>query len=359
MFSPIKTVIDDIYQGKMVVLVDDESRENEGDLVIAAEKADAAAINFMAKYGRGLVCLTLTQDRIKRLNLPLMAHHNQSRHQTAFTVSIEARHGITTGISAADRATTIKAAIHQDATPLDIVSPGHIFPLAAKDGGVLVRAGHTEASVDLARAAGLIPAGVICEIMNDDGTMARLPDLAIFCKNHGLSLARIDDLIKWRRAKETLVQQCGIDHHMDLPILGTVTLKVYENSISKAQHLVLIKGTLTPHPTLVRMHAFDALHDILGVSSLRHGILQGSFHAIAKHGSGVVVMLMAEEMCDYSTMLKTEHHDGQLRAYGIGAQILKDIGVRQLRLLTNKPKPIIGLDGYGLEVVEIVKIEPF
>jgi 3,4-dihydroxy 2-butanone 4-phosphate synthase/GTP cyclohydrolase II len=357
--SPIEDIIDDAFHGRMFILVDDEDRENEGDLVIPAEMADAKAINFMAKYGRGLICLSLTKERISELGLPPMAKHNATRHQTAFTVSIEAREGVTTGISAADRAHTIAVATNPQKTSYDIVSPGHVFPLEAREGGVLVRAGHTEAAVDISRLAGLKPSGVICEIMNDDGSMARMPDLVDFAKEHNLKIATIADLIAYRRRHDKLVERIH-ETEFDSCFGGKFSMLVYRNRVEYAEHVVLVKGKVDPEkPALVRMHAMNVLSDVLGDTfHSRHGHLQRSMEAIAEEGSGVIVLLREPKKNSLSEMIEERLDDaGQeraaLRDYGIGAQILSDLGIKEMRLLTNSKRAIVGLEGYGLSVVGV------
>ena len=355
--SPPEEIIEEARQGKMFILVDDEDRENEGDLVIPAQCATPEAVNFMAKYGRGLICLAMDHNHIERLRLPLMAQQNGTRHQTAFTVSIEAREGVTTGISAADRARTIQAAIDPKAGPDDIVTPGHVFPLLARDGGVLVRAGHTEASVDIARMAGMTAAGVICEIMNDDGTMARLPDLVKFAQFHGLKVGTIADLIAYRRRTETIVEQ-RLAATLDSRFGGRFQMYVYVNKVAYAEHIALVRGDISgDEPVLVRMHALSVLDDVLGdKSAARDGELQASMEMIAREGRGVVVLLR-EPMANgltASVLARLEGHDNPtpaLRDYGVGAQILLDLGVRDMVLLSNRKKSIIGLEGYGLSVL--------
>lgn len=354
-FAPVETVLADIRAGKMIVLVDDEHRENEGDLVIAAEFATAEVINFMARYGRGLICLALTQQRVEHLGLHLMSSRNLTRHQTAFTTSIEAREGVTTGISAFDRAHTIATAIDPAKGQHDIITPGHVFPLVARDGGVLVRAGHTEAAVDLARLTGCNPAGVICEIMNDDGSMARLPDLQVFAKIHGLNIGCIADLIKWRRRKETLVRCIG-ETVLASQYGGDFVLKVYANTLNDTEHLALVKGEITPEtPVLVRMHNVNLLEDALGdLSSSKTGGLQAAMQRIGDEGAGVIVLLREPQPESLSTIIagKGQPQRGALRDYGVGAQILLDLGVKRLRLLTNSSKTVvIAVEGYGLEIV--------
>lgn len=357
--SPIEDIITDAKAGKMFILVDDEDRENEGDLVIPAEKADANAINFMAKYGRGLICLSMTKERVDTLQLPLMAQQNRSRHHTAFTVSIEAREGITTGISAADRAKTIAVAIDENKNYQHIVSPGHVFPLVAREGGVLVRAGHTEAAVDVARMAGLNPSGVICEIMNDDGTMARLPDLIPFAKKHDLKIATIADLISYRRKNEQLVER-SLETIFHSQYGGEFKMYVYTNTIEYAEHVVLVKGDIDPNEALpVRMHAMNVLNDVLGdLDGGKAGELQQSMQQIAKAGKGVIVLLREPRKNSLSDLIARRQQKAEnakpinanLRDYGIGAQILLDLGVKKMRLLSNTHRSVVGLEGYGLSI---------
>jgi 3,4-dihydroxy 2-butanone 4-phosphate synthase/GTP cyclohydrolase II len=352
--ATIEEIIAKAKRGQMFILVDDEDRENEGDLVIPASGVTPEAINFMAKYGRGLICLALDSARVRELGLPPMARHNGSRHSTAFTVSIEAREGITTGISAADRATTIQVAIDPAKNARDIVSPGHIFPLEARDGGVLVRAGHTEAAVDIARLAGALPAGVICEIMSDDGSMARLPELKQFAAQHNLKIATIADLIAYRRRSEQLVERIVSS---DISTRhGAFTAHVYATKISYAEHIALVKGKITPDtPTLVRMHVLDTLADVLGDQfAARDTMLEASFNALKHAESGVLVLLREPNRSAVSDRLRLRLNQEAtapiLRDYGIGAQILLDLGVKSMHLLTNTPRSIVGLEGYGLEV---------
>ncbi|MCG5239162.1 3,4-dihydroxy-2-butanone-4-phosphate synthase [Azospirillum doebereinerae] len=355
--STAEEILDEARQGRMFILVDDEDRENEGDLVIPASCATPEAVNFMAKHGRGLICLTMDQPNIERLRLPLMAQQNASRHQTAFTVSIEAREGVTTGISAADRARTIEVAIDPNSGPHDIATPGHIFPLLARDGGVLVRAGHTEASVDIARLSGHSSAAVICEIMNDDGTMARLPDLVQFAQFHGLKVGTIADLIAYRRRTETIVEQ-RLAGTLDSRFGGRFQTYVYTNKIHYAEHIALVRGDISgDEPVLVRMHALSVLDDVLGdKNSGRADELQASMELIAKENRGVIVLLREPQPNGLSSVLKARL-EGQansaptLRDYGVGAQILLDLGVRSMILLSNRKKSIVGLEGYGLTVV--------
>jgi len=358
--SSIDEIIEEARNGRMFILVDDEDRENEGDLVIPAQMATPNAINFMAKYGRGLICLTLTPSRIEELGLPLMAGRNLSRHSTAFTVSIEAREGVTTGISAADRARTISVAIDPTKNRSDIVIPGHVFPLMARDGGVLVRAGHTEAAVDMARLAGLHPSGVICEIMNDDGTMARMPDLVAFAQRHNLKIATIADLIAYRRRHDRIVERI-IETNFESRYGGGWRTCVFVNRAAYAEHLALVKGDLrAPGPIMVRMHRLSVFRDLLGDMRDSHvGELQASMRLIAKEGRGVVVLIrepwvssMSDSMRSSNGEEQTHGHDPALRDYGVGAQILIDLGVQDMILLTNSSRVIVGLEGYGLRVVE-------
>ena len=352
-------LIAEAQAGRMFILVDDEDRENEGDLVISAQFATPDAINFMARYARGLICLAMTRHRVEQLGLPLMSQSNGTRHQTAFTVSIEAKEGVTTGISAADRAHTVAVATNPEVSRADIVTPGHVFPLMARDGGTLVRAGHTEAAVDIARLAGLNPAGVICEIMNDDGTMARLPDLVAFAQHHNLKLGTIADLISYRRRTERLVRriEAGTLQHA---AGGEWKLIVYSNKIDQTEHLALMKGELPASgPVLVRMHAMDLVTDVLG--SPGWSALQASMRMIAAEGRGIVVLLRETHDTALSDRVRalanSPRPQQQLRDYGIGAQILVDLGVHDMVLLTNRHRTIVGLEGYGLNVVEERRIE--
>ena len=370
MLSPIEDVIDDIRAGRMVILVDDEGRENEGDLVVAAEFANAETVNFMARYGRGLICLALASERVKELGLPLMATDNGSRLQTAFTVSIEAREGVTTGISASDRARTIAAAIDPSVDSTGIVSPGHIFPLVARDGGVLVRAGHTEAAVDIARLSGFNPSGVICEIMNEDGTMARLPDLVKFAQFHGLKIATIADLIAYRRRHDTIVERT-LEADFTSHDGGPFRMIIYVNKVSYAEHVALVKGDVGgPEPVLVRMHALNVLDDVLhDQSSGRGGELQAAMRMIGESSRGVVVLIREPRPTSLSDRVnarldaqssadpaKPEERPSAapevLRDYGVGAQILIDLGITNMILLSNTRRSIVGLEGYGLKVEE-------
>jgi len=356
--SSPEEIIAEAQRGKMFILADNEDRENEGDLIIPAQFATPEAINFMARFGRGLICLALERERVNQLGLSLMSQQNASPHQTAFTVSIEAREGVTTGISAADRAHTIQVAIASHSSPQDIVTPGHVFPLMARDGGVLARAGHTEASVDISRMAGLIPAGVICEIMNEDGSMARMPDLIKFAQFHNLKVGTIADLIGYRRRTETIVER-RLTTTFNSMYGGNFVMHVYINKAAYAEHIALVKGDLTEgkDPPLVRMHAMNVLEDVLGDRSKGHGgELQTSMRIIAEAGRGVIVLLREAQAASLSQRLeariKGEEPSRELRDYGVGAQILLDLGVRDMILLSNSRRTIVGLEGYGLRVVE-------
>jgi len=357
--SPADEIIEEARNGRMFILVDDEDRENEGDLVIPAQMATPQAINFMARYGRGLICLAMTSERIRKLGLPMMPRDNRQRQSTAFTVSIEAREGVTTGISAPDRARTIAVAIDASKGPEDIVTPGHIFPLEARDGGVLVRAGHTEAAVDIARLAGLNPAGVICEIMNDDGHMARLPDLVRFAQYHGLKIGSIADLIAYRRRYDRTIERL-IETELVSDYGGEFQMIVYSNKIQYAEHIALVKGDISgPEPVLVRMHAINVLEDILGDRRHNRGDeLHRAMEAIGAVGRGVIVLIREPRLTAISDRITAElrnRQNGQpheLRDYGVGAQILLDLGVRDMILLSNTRRTIVGLEGYGLRVIE-------
>ena len=374
--SSIEDVIEAIRNGRMVILVDDEDRENEGDLVIAAQMATPDAVNFMARFGRGLICLSLTGERVEQIGLSLMADDNRAPLQTAFTLSIEASEGVTTGISASDRAHTIAVAIDPTKGADDIVVPGHVFPLVAQDGGVLERSGHTEASVDIARLAGLNPSGVICEIMNDDGTMARLPELVQFAQYHGLKIATIADLIAYRLKNDTIVERT-LETRMRRRKGGEFRLIVYTNRVTGAEHVALVKGNLKgDEPVLVRMHAVNILDDVLhDETSGRAAEIETALRMVGEAGRGVVVLIRDTWGQSFSNQVRQRHElpmdaalasseismAGQearsfvppaLRDYGVGAQILRDLGVSEMVLLTNHTRAIKGLDGYGLKIVD-------
>ena len=361
----VELAIADVAAGRMVILVDDEDRENEGDLVVATERVTAESINFMATHARGLICLTLTEARVEELGLPMMASNNRSPFSTAFTVSIEAREGVTTGISAADRAHTCRGAIDPRKGPTDLVVPGHVFPLRARDGGVLVRTGQTEGSVDLARLAGLTPSGVICEIMNPDGTMARLPELKIFGETHGIRIVAVADLIRWRLTHERLVR-CEIDTEVATPDHGTFRARVYRGA-GGGLHLALTRGDLGGGPVLTRVQTAAGPTDVFRVlQSDSAAQIDAALAAIAKEGRGVLLYLHLDGGGEAALLERLREHltpestapraPDALRELGTGAQILVDLGVRELRLLTNNPRKIVGLEGFGIHVRERVPL---
>jgi len=371
---PIATIgeaIEDIRQGRMVVLMDDKNRENEGDLCMAAEKVTPEAVNFMARFGRGLICVTLTEERVKYLGLPMMVSENTSPFGTAFTVSIDGAENVTTGISAADRANTILAAVADNAVPEDLVTPGHLFPLRARRGGVLVRAGQTEGSVDLSRLAGLKPAGVICEVMNDDGTMARLPDIEKFALEHGLKVVTIADLIQYRLENDCLVYRVA-SARLPTRAGGEFHAVVYNTHVDSSEHFALIKGEISPNEEiLVRVHSKYVPGDVFGFEFLNTGaLIQQSMEMIAKEGKGIILYLQTEGKGlqpankTYPTVEGKRQTDfnpsfvyhADFREYGIGAQILRDLGVRKMRLLTNNRRNLVGLSGYGLEVTATIPL---
>ncbi len=346
---PIEEIIEEARNGRMYILVDDEDRENEGDLIIPAQMATPDAINFMATHGRGLICLAMTRERIEQLGLPPMVSENRESMQTAFTVSIEAKEGVTTGISAADRARTVSVAVDASKGRADIVSPGHVFPLTARDGGVLVRAGHTEAAVDISRLAGLNASGVICEIMKDDGTMARMDDMVGFARLHSLKMGTIRDLIEYRRKHDHLVE-CIREAPFTSDYGGDWNTKTYRNKVDGSVSVVLQKGRIIPgEPTLVRMHALSIYSDTLGAPGPRKRTLQRAMDEVGKVGAGVIVLLMPDRQTIMAN--EDERRDMDLRNYGIGAQILADLGIHDMILLTNAHRNVVGLDGYGLNIV--------
>jgi 3,4-dihydroxy 2-butanone 4-phosphate synthase/GTP cyclohydrolase II len=357
--SSTEEIIDEARNGRMFILVDDEDRENEGDLVIPAQMATPSAINFMATHGRGLICLTLAKERVDQLGLTLMSAKNGTRHETAFTTSIEARDGVTTGISAGDRARTVAVAIDAAKGPEHIVTPGHVFPLIAKPGGVLVRAGHTEAAVDVSRLAGLNPSGVICEIMRDDGTMARLDDLVAFAQRHGLKIGTIRDLIAYRRRHDHLVERTE-DMRFVSRHGGEWRAISYRNKVAGTEVVALVKGVIDPMaPVLVRMHVHSPFADLFAEEDTRSGMLGSAMESIAAAGSGIIVMLRSPAPDLVACVIRArrqgrEESGGEqvaLREYGIGAQVLSDLGVHQVRLLTNTEHSFVALDGYGIEIV--------
>ncbi|TMV08054.1 3,4-dihydroxy-2-butanone-4-phosphate synthase [Ruegeria sediminis] len=347
--SPIEEIIEEARKGRMYILVDHEDRENEGDLCIAAEFADAAAINFMATHGRGLICLPMTAERIERLGLPMMAVNNSSRHETAFTVSIEAREGVSTGISAADRALTVATAINEQNTMAHLATPGHVFPLRAKRGGVLVRAGHTEAVVDISRLAGLNPAGVICEIMKPDGTMARLPDLVDFAREHGMKIGTISDLITYRSRNDNLVVETSRES-VTSEFGGEWELRIFTDQTHGVEHVVMIKGDITtPEPVLTRTHALHEASDVLGLGPKSARELPRAMEKIAAEGRGVVCLFREPR---HSLYASEEEGPRTIKQTGLGAQILSNLGLHELVLLTDSPQTkYLGLDAFGLSIV--------
>ncbi len=376
MFHSIEEVLEDLRQGKVIIVMDDEGRENEGDLLCAAEKITPDTINFMARHARGLICVPMESERLDALDLhPMRVEmgHKHLKDDTAWTISVDASKGVTTGISAADRAQTVKTLIDSESTPKDFITPGHLFPLRAKKGGVLVRAGHTEASVDLTRLAGLYPAGVICEIMNEDGTMARNPDLKKFSQEHDIKICTIDSLIEYRRQSEKLVKK--IEESEITTEFGPFKLNVYKSQVDNSEHIALVKGDInSDESTLVRVHAQNAIGDTFRATNGGSGRLPAALKAIQENGSGVLIYMMQDRegvsLSDQVAALNAKKEaikdDGvemniafssELRHYGVGAQILVDLGVTQLRLLTNNPRKIVGLDGYGLSISERVALE--
>lgn len=352
--SPSEDIIEDTRNGKMIILVDAEDRENEGDLIIPAQMATPEAVNFMAKYGRGLICLAMTGERAEKLDLEYMSPRNQSRHQTAFTVSIEAREGISTGISAHDRSHTISVAIDPTKNASDIVSPGHVFPLVARDGGVLIRAGHTEAAVDLARLAGLYPAGVICEIMNDDGSMARLPDLIQFAQLHGLKLGTISDLIAYRRRKDNLIARVH-ESVISTETGGEFKSYIYRNSVENEEHIALVKGDIsTSEPVLTRIHSEAISADLLGAGGARGRLLRESLRLIDEAGRGIFILIRDTSSRPFSEEVQHEVPEAgapRLREYGVGAQILSDLGVHEIIVLSDTRRSLAAIHGYELRIV--------
>jgi 3,4-dihydroxy 2-butanone 4-phosphate synthase/GTP cyclohydrolase II len=358
--SSIEEIIEDQKLGKMVIMVDDENRENEGDLIIPAAKVDHKAINFMATHGRGLICLSLTEDRVKELDLPLMSQNNDARDSTAFTISIEAKEGVTTGISAHDRAVTIQTAIDQKRTKNDLISPGHVFPLVAKDGGVLMRAGHTEASVDLARLSGHTPAGVICEIMNDDGTMARVPDLIEFSKKHNIKIGRIVDLISHRRDKDKFIKK-SYDSEINLATGEKFNIKIYETLYDGTEQIVLSKGNVNDgEPILVRVHVTDYFDNLFGNYGSNDASLHKAIKLIEKEQRGIIILIRDTGRSIINTLITKQSNkynqyqssSDELRIYGMGAQILSEIGVKKMILLTNTEWKFIGLEAFDIEIIE-------
>ncbi len=362
-FSSIEEIVKDARNGKMFVLIDDEGRENEGDLVIPAQMVTPDIINFMTKYGRGLVCLALTAERAKKLELDPMNRRNPGEFDTAFTVSIEAVDGVTTGISAADRAKTIQVAIDNTKNKNDIRTPGHVFPLIARDGGVLRRAGHTEAAVDISRLAGLNASAVICEIMNDDGTMARLKDLKIFCRNHNLKIATIEDLIRWRVKNDPIVKKVYKDT-IRTEFAGEFNLYIYSNIVESVEHLAIVKGNIDSNPVAVRVQSVDYISDIFKAKTKKNpsgnpSIIEKAMIEINNRGKGVIVIIRDANASNILTKLlaKTEKKSTDFKEHGVGAQILRDLGVREMILLSKVQKSIVGLEGFDLKIVEYQDIE--
>ncbi len=357
--SPIEEIIDEARNGKMYILVDDPNRENEGDLIIPAQMSTPDAINFMAKYGRGLICLSMTKQRIEELELPLMNPNNQKNDLTAFTVSIEAKDGVTTGISAADRSHTISVAINHNRKKSDLVSPGHVFPLMAWDGGVLVRAGHTEAAVDISKLAGLNPSGVICEIMSDDGSMARLPEILKFAKLHKLKVGTVSDLIKYRLKYSKIIKQIS-ERPFESDRGKNFILKIFENTLSKEKHYALVKNVSSLENSYpVRMHKLNIEKDIFAEKNIFGDEINHSFEIIEKNGSGAIVLInndIAPNILKSFDQRKKKNNKLELREYGVGAQILNEIGIKKIILLSNSNKKIIALDGFGIQIIKQQKI---
>ena len=357
--SPIEEIIEEARNGKMYILVDDPDRENEGDLIVPAQMATPDAINFMAKFGRGLICLAMTKQRIEELELPLMNPNNQKNDLTAFTVSIEAKEGVTTGISAADRSHTISVAINHNRKKMDLISPGHVFPLMAWDGGVLVRAGHTEAAVDISKIAGLNPSGVICEIMSDDGSMARLPEILEFAKLHKLKVGTVSDLIKYRLKYNKIIKQLS-ERSFESSKGKDFILKIFENTLSKEKHYALVKNITSPNYLYpVRMHKLSIEKDIFAEKNIFGDEINHSFEVIEKNGSGAIVLInndIAPNILKAFDQRQKQNNKLELREYGVGAQILKEIGIKKIILLSNSNKKIIALDGFDIEIIKQKKI---
>ena len=357
--SPIEEIIEEARNGKMYILVDDPDRENEGDLIVPAQMATPDAINFMAKFGRGLICLAMTKQRIEELELPLMNPNNQKNDLTAFTVSIEAKEGVTTGISAADRSHTISVAINHNRKKMDLISPGHVFPLMAWDGGVLVRAGHTEAAVDISKIAGLNPSGVICEIMSDDGSMARLPEILEFAKLHKLKVGTVSDLIKYRLKYNKIIKQLS-ERSFESSKGKDFILKIFENTLSKEKHYALVKNITSPNYLYpVRMHKLSIEKDIFAEKNIFGDEINHSFEVIEKNGSGAIVLInndIAPNILKAFDQRQKQNNKLELREYGVGAQILKEIGIKKIILLSNSNKKIIALDGFDIEIIKQKKL---